>query len=392
MTYAFLTLPFLAVAAIGGILLTRRLPDRRGHATAVVLTVVVLLALTAVFDSIMIGAGLFGYEESLILGVRIGLAPLEDFAYPVAVAVVLPALWATLTMRGRTPMGRLLRGAFVASRPVSWVNTAFPFGAAMLLATGEVDWLLVVGVLYYLVPYNLAMYGINDVFDYASDVKNPRKGGIEGALLAPPLHKPLLVLVAATNVPFLVLLLGAGGPAAWVAIAVSTFAVIAYSAPGLRFKERPVLDSITSSTHFVSPAVVGLTLAGAEFSMPVVLVLTAFFLWGMAAHAFGAVQDILPDREAGIASIATVFGARGTVGVALGLWASAGLLMLAVPWPGTLAALLAVPYILNCAPSLRVTDQTSAQTNAAWRRFLWLNYLSGFFVTLVLIAYWRLSS
>ncbi|QTV79627.1 prenyltransferase [Microbacterium sp. NIBRBAC000506063] len=172
----------------------------------------------------------------------------------------------------------------------------------------------------------------------------------------------------------------------------STFAVIAYSAPGLRFKERPVLDSITSSTHFVSPAVVGLTLAGAEFSMPVVLVLTAFFLWGMAAHAFGAVQDILPDREAGIASIATVFGARGTVGVALGLWASAGLLMLAVPWPGTLAALLAVPYILNCAPSLRVTDQTSAQTNAAWRRFLWLNYLSGFFVTLVLIAYWRLSS
>ncbi|QTV79628.1 lycopene cyclase domain-containing protein [Microbacterium sp. NIBRBAC000506063] len=128
MTYAFLTLPFLAGAAIGGILLTRRLPDRRGHATAVVLTVVVLIALTAVFDSIMIGAGLFGYEESLILGVRIGLAPLEDFAYPVAVAVALPALWATLTMRGRTPMGRLLRGAFVASRPVSWVNTAFPFG------------------------------------------------------------------------------------------------------------------------------------------------------------------------------------------------------------------------------------------------------------------------
>ncbi len=392
MTYTLLVLPFLAVAVIGGVLLARRLPDRRGHAQAVAATVTMLLALTAVFDSIMIGAGLFSYEESLILGIRIGLAPLEDFAYPLAIAVALPALWATLTLRSRVPMRELLRGAFVASRPVSWVNTAFPFGAAMLLTTGEVDWLLVVGVLYYLIPYNLAMYGINDVFDYASDLRNPRKGGIEGALLPPPLHRPLLILVAATNLPFLVLLLGAGNPAAWVAITVSTFAVIAYSAPGLRFKERPVLDSITSSTHFVSPAVVGLALAGAEFSMPVILVLTAFFLWGMAAHAFGAVQDVLPDREAGIASIATVLGAHGTVRIALALWAAAGLLMLAAPWPGSLAALIALPYIVNCAPSLRITDQTSAQTNAAWRRFLWLNYLSGFFITLVLIAHWRLAS
>ena len=29
------------------------------------------------------------------------------------------------------------------------------------------------------------MYGINDVFDYASDLRNPRKGGIEGGLVEP---------------------------------------------------------------------------------------------------------------------------------------------------------------------------------------------------------------
>ncbi|HRN30154.1 MAG TPA: prenyltransferase, partial [Terrimesophilobacter sp.] len=212
---------------------------------------------------------------------------------------------------GRRSAG-FLRQTLIASRPISWINTAFPFGAALLMVTRELDAVFVLGVLYYLVPYNLAMYGINDVFDYASDLANPRKGGIEGALLEPRHHRRLLWVAAVTNVPFLVFLAAAGGPATWVALAVSTFALLAYSVPGLRFKERPVLDSLTSSTHFVSPAVVALTLAGAHVTAPLVLVLAAFFAWGMAAHAFGAVQDIGPDREAGIGSIATVLGARTT--------------------------------------------------------------------------------
>ena len=279
----------------------------------------------------------------------------------------------------------LLRGAFHASRPVSWINTAFPFAAAMLLTTHELSWELVVGTVFFLIPYNLAMYGINDVFDYASDVNNPRKGGIEGALLPPRLHKPLLVLIVGVTLPFVVVLFAAGGPATWIALTVSLFAVVAYSAPGLRFKERPVLDSMTSSTHFVSPAVVGLALAGAHVTTGTVLVLIAFFLWGMAAHAFGAVQDILPDREGGISSIATAFGARRTVRLALILWAASGLLMLWVPWPGPLAALVAVPYIVNCARFWNVTDEQSGSTNAAWRRFIWLNYGCGAAVTMLLI-------
>ena len=282
----------------------------------------------------------------------------------------------------------LLRGAIAASRPVSWINTAYPFAAAMLLTTREVDWVLVVGTVFFLIPYNLAMYGINDVFDYESDLRNPRKGGIEGALLPPRLHRPLLWLIAAVNLPFVVALVLAGDPVSWLALAVSLFAVLAYSAPGLRFKERPFLDSATSATHFVSPAVVGFTLAGAEFTQAVWLILAAFFLWAMAAHAFGAVQDILPDREAGIGSIATVMGARATVRFAVIAWAASGLLMLAVPWPGPYAAIVAIPYIVNCAPWWNVSDADSARTNASWRRFIALNYGAGFIVTLLLIGAW----
>jgi len=336
----------------------------------------------------MIRLDLFTYAPHLISGLRVGAAPVEDLAYPLALVVVLPPLWALLTRSGGVPVGDLLRHAFLVSRPVSWINTAFPFASAVVLTTHEVDWLLVVGTFYYLVPYNLAMYGINDVFDHASDVKNPRKGGVEGALLPPRFHRPLLWLVVASNVPFLLVLLVAGSPAARAAVVVSSAAVVAYSIPGLRFKERPVIDSMTSSTHFVSPAVVGLALAGARFDGGVLVILTSFFLWGMAAHAFGAVQDILPDREAGIASIATVLGARRTVRTALGLWTAAGVLVLAAPWPAPLAALVAVPYLANCAPWYGVSDRTAAGTNRAWRRFIWLNYGCGFLVTLLMIAAW----
>ncbi|KHK98723.1 prenyltransferase [Microbacterium mangrovi] len=391
MTDAALTVGFLACAAVLAAVVRRATGPGGVRWAAVGVAGLGLGVLTAAFDSLMIGAGLFDYAPALISGIRIGAAPVEDFGYPVAAVVLLPPLWALLTKTDGIRAGDLLRHAFVASRPVSWINTAFPFGAAMLLTTGRVDWVLAVGALYYLIPYNLAMYGINDVFDYASDLANPRKGGIEGALLPPRLHRPLLWLVAAVNVPFLIVLVAVGGPASWAAIAVSTFAVVAYSVPGLRFKERPVLDSITSSTHFVSPAVVGLTLAGASFDAATVTVLAAFFLWGMAAHAFGAVQDIQPDRDAGIGSIATFFGAARTVRLALVLWVASGLLMLTTPWPGPLAAILAVPYIVNCAPYFRVSEAAAETTNRAWRRFLWINYVTGFLATMIMILAWASS-
>lgn len=276
----------------------------------------------------------------------------------------------------------------LSSRPISWINTAFPFAAAYLLSTRDIDLTLVLGTLYFLIPYNLAMYGINDVFDYASDLANPRKGGIEGALLAPRIHRATLWAAAATNIPFLVYLVIVGNPASTAWLAVSVFAVIAYSAPFLRFKERPFLDSVTSSTHFVSPAIVGLALAGASTTTGTVVTLGAFFLWGMAAHAFGAVQDIGPDRAGGISSIATVIGARATVRLSLALWVIAGTAMLWTPWPGPLAAVLALPYVVNAAPWWNVTDATSASTNRAWRRFIALNYFAGFLATMILILAW----
>lgn len=279
----------------------------------------------------------------------------------------------------------LLVALFLASRPISWINTAYPFAAAYLLTGGTVDLALVVGTVFFLVPYNLMLYGVNDVFDHASDLRNPRKGGVQGALVAPDQHRAVLVAAGVAVVPFVVVLVALGGTVSWVVLGLVLLFAAAYSVPGLRLKEVPFLDSMTSSAHFTGPAVYGVALADQGISRAMVLALAAFFLWGMASHAFGAVQDIVPDRAAGLSSIATVLGARRTVRAAMLAWAASGALVLALPWPGPLAALVVVPYLLAAAPFVNLSDARSARSTRGWKHFLVINYVCGFAITMLLI-------
>ena len=91
MTYLLLSAAFLLVAGVVAAAGWRRAP--RGHGRAVVLSALVLVALTIAFDSIMIAAGLFDYADAHISGVRLGLAPIEDLAYPIAGVLLLSGLW-----------------------------------------------------------------------------------------------------------------------------------------------------------------------------------------------------------------------------------------------------------------------------------------------------------
>ena len=287
-----------------------------------------------------------------------------------------------------TPV-RFARQLFVSSRPVSWINTAFPFAAAYLLSAREIDLVLVVGTIFFLVPYNVAMYGINDVFDYESDLRNPRKGGAHGAILEKSLHAPTLWASGLLCAPFVVFLVIVGPPLSWLVVLVSLLAVVFYSAPPLRLKERPFADSVTSSIHFFSPAVYALVLTEATWTPQLVLIIVGFALWGAASHAFGAVQDVVADREAGISSIATVRGAAWTVRFSLVAYAAAGLAMLGTTWPGPLAAIVALPYLATVWPYRSVRDEDAASATRGWDRFLWLNQFAGFVVTLLMI-WWGL--
>ncbi|HBO64666.1 TPA: hypothetical protein DD425_01765 [Candidatus Saccharibacteria bacterium] len=57
------------------------------------LTLGILLLLTAVFDSLIIWAGIVGYDTSKLLGIYIGFAPIEDFFYALLAVVLIPIFW-----------------------------------------------------------------------------------------------------------------------------------------------------------------------------------------------------------------------------------------------------------------------------------------------------------
>ncbi len=284
-----------------------------------------------------------------------------------------------------------LRAVLAASRPISWVNTALPFLAAAYEVERGLTPVVILGALYFLVPFNVLMYGVNDVYDYASDLANPRKQSIEGALVPPDRRRLMWAAVAVTNVPFLVALALLAPPAGTAAIVAAAAAAWIYSAPPLRTKERPFLDSLTSASHFVLPAIAGFLVAGlAPADLPWA-VLGGFLAWGVASHAIGAIQDVAYDRAAGIGSIATAIGARPTAWVALGgyLLAVAAALSLGMPYGAVAAAVLALflllPIAVLCSP-------TEAQARRAWRSFLGLNPVAGFILTLLLLRHWGLSS
>lgn len=102
MSYLELSGWFIAGAVLIAAVLTaftRRRGGAAAHLPAIGLTIIALVVLTAVFDTLMIAADLFYYAPETLVGIYIGLAPIEDFSYPLVGAILLPCLWALLRAR-----------------------------------------------------------------------------------------------------------------------------------------------------------------------------------------------------------------------------------------------------------------------------------------------------
>ncbi len=114
MSYLVLDLLFLIPVAIVGFLF-RRLLLREANAVPYGssrfdypeyywyrrMPVVILLVMTLIFDIILIKVGLVGYDDDKLVGLILGYAPIEDFAYAIAALVLLPAVWYLLRRRRR---------------------------------------------------------------------------------------------------------------------------------------------------------------------------------------------------------------------------------------------------------------------------------------------------
>jgi 4-hydroxybenzoate polyprenyltransferase len=219
---------------------------------------------------------------------------------------------------------------------VLWINTIGTGVLGMWLTGALLDTAAIPLLLWLTLPFNLLIYGVNDIFDQDTDALNPRKGSIEGARIEPREVRLIVWAVAVSNVPFLVYFLIALPPAAVALIVLYTAVFVFYSAPPLHFKRRPFLDSLSNAAYGLPLLILPVAL-GEPPLWPAVIGLLA---WSVAKHAFDAVQDIEEDRTAGITTTAVRLGPRGTA-----VWSGAWWLVSTV-----LFALVSIPVAaLNLA-------------------------------------------
>jgi lycopene cyclase domain-containing protein len=92
MTYLALNVTFMLIAFVILNLISRKSPWR-----AIGFTMLWMLLVTLVFDNVIIGLEIVGYDKSKISGILLGLAPIEDFAYTVVAVLAVSIIWTKLT-------------------------------------------------------------------------------------------------------------------------------------------------------------------------------------------------------------------------------------------------------------------------------------------------------
>jgi 4-hydroxybenzoate polyprenyltransferase len=243
---------------------------------------------------------------------------------------------------------------FWLSRPRFWLYLAGPVAVGVVYAADSpaefFQPLALALFVWFLIPANLFLYGVNDIFDVDIDEENPKKG--EGGREVQYTGDGIVVMV--------VYLAGAVGTLFGFALtvqgiyALAAFYVLAveYSAPPLRFKTTPFLDSLSNGLY-VLPGVVAYIAIARE--SPPLLAVAGGWLWTMGMHTFSAVPDIEPDREAGIATTATVLGERWTLVYCGAVWLAAAVLMgLLHPFLGAVFGVYPVLTVLFALSSVSV--------------------------------------
>ena len=277
-----------------------------------------------------------------------------------------------------------LRFLIHVSRPRFWLYIFGPYLVGLAAGAAFRSDFLSFGIaafaLYFLLPANLLIYGINDIFDFETDKLNPKKQEYE-TLVRPEDRWQLILAILFLNIPFV-----AGAfffnSTAIVALACFLFFSVFYSAWPVRAKAIPIVDS-TFNILYVFPGVFGYAMISGEF--PPIMAVAAAFLWTMAMHAYSAIPDIAADREAGVETVATFLGPNGTLAFCTACYL--GSAILAFPFLGIFAGISGIIYLTIMAATVFAKD--SARVFTIYKYFPFINSAVGF-VLFWLVAYGKL--
>lgn len=275
-------------------------------------------------------------------------------------------------------IGVAVRRLVHISRPVLWINTIGSGLVAVWLTGALFDLRALPVILWLTLPFNLLIYGVNDIYDQDTDAANPRKGSIEGARIRQSEVRLIAWAVAIVNVPFLVFFLVTLPPLANAALLLYVGVFVFYSAPPLRFKARPFLDSLSNAAYALPLVIVPLALG----VTPVWAAATGLMAWSVAKHAFDAVQDIVEDRDAGIETTAVRLGARGTA-----LWSGAWWIVSTVLFAVVSLPVAAVNLLIAGILVVRLLRHPTPETgHRLYRLSVAFPYIAGSFAGVLLMV------
>lgn len=274
----------------------------------------------------------------------------------------------------------LLTFVLVVSRPRFWFYVLGPYVVGLVAGATSINDLLhpvylLLGI-YFTLPANLLIYGVNDIFDYETDRLNEKKDDYE-TRVEPDSRRRLWTAIAVLNLPF-ALVFFLSNTAAIAAAAGFLFFSIFYSAPPIRAKTKPFLDS-AFNILYAMPGFLSYSLLSGDF--PPGGVVAAAWCWTAAMHAYSAIPDIEADKQAGFSTVATLCGTNGTIALCLILYAASAIL--SAPFLGLASLTLGSAYVLLMLASF--LSARNGRLFNLYKAFPLINVAAGF------VLFWTIA-
>ena len=203
-----------------------------------------------------------------------------------------------------------LKEVFFLSRPRFWMYVLGTFlvgvisSGNLFLYDNTTTLLLIAFGLFFALPANVFIYGINDIYDYQTDIYNEKKIKYESVLQLEK-HRSLWIIIVLLLIPFLPLFFIVTVPAK-LALLLFLFTGLFYSARPIRAKSKPPLDVLFSAIIYVSPALVGFFITG-NTNIEWLAVLGGL-IWAFGMQTYSAIPDIEADKRAGVNTLAIMLG------------------------------------------------------------------------------------
>ncbi|MBT4334862.1 UbiA family prenyltransferase [bacterium] len=195
------------------------------------------------------------------------------------------------------------------SRPIYWLIQPLIFTVCLFYSGADLNYISIIQLILLSFPLSLIIYGINDIYDFESDQINPRKRLVNGIVLKQENHKRIktvsYILIAILIISSIITL----NIENIISMIVLLFFIYFYSAPPIRFKERPPLDSLANIfIYIIPPAFLGYSFGSSIFDFDYKIYVAALCL--AAFFIFSTIMDYTPDKKAGDKTFSVLYGKR----------------------------------------------------------------------------------